>query len=647
MGRHISKLLFAVSIGLFFLSESALIYRVWMREKEILPFFDPNIEALGLESSIYTWGQGAAGTPQLEILEDDEIPGQRLLSIAKKSGGGWSGVSKSIFKKNFLTARDTVVFQIRNNGPPLTFPVMFAEAETPANPIPENWQQVIHLESNIWQTINLPLSIFTLNRNYFPKGKPGNEQFDIPEVKEFLFVFPPDQDIHLSLDGIQFAQPLFLRILALGMILSLSWWCLLLYFFARDRMTITNRKFWPEWAKFCIYQAAIAVLLSAKANIDAVVFIMIFAVLESVFYLYERGSSAVKKYVSFSSPALVCLFIGFYNPRLLILPVLCAAHMIRISVWNDRRDAAAQFVYYALLLLFLRYGIDVGIDYPAAAAGVPLMAGYLGFALLQKKYDLIEDKQRSVQQFIEQHIQYSQRLEAISRLAGGAAHEFNNLLTGVIGNLTMIQNRNHQDITKYVENSLKAANRASELVKELLYFSRISKINREPAQINPIVTEIYELFRQNVRPGITITLNLSDGLPDVSVDSVRLKIVLMNILMNAKDAIEKTLAQNPSSPGHIHVETALESIDPQLAQINTDIKAGPHVVIAIQDDGIGISKDDLSRIFDPFYTTKEVGEGTGLSLASAFGIIKDHQGWIDVDSEPNQGARCRIHLPAA
>ena len=238
----------------------------------------------------------------------------------------------------------------------------------------------------------------------------------------------------------------------------------------------------------------------------------------------------------------------------------------------------------------------------------------------------------STREQLQEQLIHSQKQEAIGRLAGGFAHDFNNLLIGIGGSLdlaTMDRTRTIDECMEPLTIALEASQRASSMVRQLLGFSRKTSLNIEPNDVNDVVRRAHALLAPTIRGSLDFTMDLAGDLPAVSVDATQLEQVVLNVCLNAVDAIEGS--------GKISVRTLLV--------VSNQHKAEPDVCIAISDDGIGMSTETVARIFEPYFSTK-VGSGVGLGLAMSEGIVHQHKGRIEVDSKPGWGTEFRIILPA-
>ncbi len=242
---------------------------------------------------------------------------------------------------------------------------------------------------------------------------------------------------------------------------------------------------------------------------------------------------------------------------------------------------------------------------------------------------------------LESQLQQAQKLEAIGRLAGGVAHDYNNMLGAISGYADMIKKRVDPENTKviaYSEKILSAATRASDLTAKLLTFARKGKIETTIIDIHPIIDELVSMLTHTIQKTIIISKQLDADPATVEGDASQLQNVLLNLALNARDAMP--------NGGRLNVTTALKKFDsPKVDRGLFGTMIGEYVVVSISDTGVGMDKETKEKIFEPFFTTKNPGKGTGLGLASVFGIIKDHRGTIEVESWPGAGSTFQLYLP--
>ncbi|MFZ1982770.1 MAG: response regulator [Desulfatitalea sp.] len=264
--------------------------------------------------------------------------------------------------------------------------------------------------------------------------------------------------------------------------------------------------------------------------------------------------------------------------------------------------------------------------------------------LLEKNKELseeIEERKRAEQQRaeLESKFQEAQKMEAIGRLAGGIAHDFNNLLMGIQGNASLMLLNTEPDHPHYekLKNTEQYVIRGSELTKQLLGFARRGKYQVNPTDLNTLITESSNLYARTNKE-VSIHLELESKLRVVRIDRGQIEQVLLNLFMNAWQAMPRG--------GAVRIVTENITVDPDRVR-GREAKPGDYVKVSVIDAGIGMDEKTMQRIFDPFFTTKEIGRGTGMGLASADGIIQNHDGFFEVQSLVGKGSAVSFFLPAS
>jgi PAS domain S-box-containing protein len=241
---------------------------------------------------------------------------------------------------------------------------------------------------------------------------------------------------------------------------------------------------------------------------------------------------------------------------------------------------------------------------------------------------------------LEEQLRASQKLEAIGRLAGGIAHDFNNLLTVIGGNCEFLASElaTGSDARALLDEIRDASARAAALTRQLLAFSRSQVLAPQVVDLNEVVTRVEGMLRRLLGEDIRITTRLAPDLDCVRVDPVQIEQVLLNLALNARDAMP--------GGGALTIETHEFELDEGFVLRHPDASPGRHALLRVVDTGAGMTPEVKARVFEPFFTTKPLGKGTGLGLATVFGVVKQSHGHIQVESEPGRGARFDIYLPA-
>lgn len=241
---------------------------------------------------------------------------------------------------------------------------------------------------------------------------------------------------------------------------------------------------------------------------------------------------------------------------------------------------------------------------------------------------------------LEAQLRESQKLEAVGQLAGGVAHDYNNILAATVMTLGLLEERTDlsADVRQAIADLNGLADRAVNLTRQLLLFSRRSPLNVRTLNLNQVLTDLHKMLHRLIGEHIHFEFTGDPGLPSIQADRGMIEQIATNLCVNARDAMPKS--------GRLVVRTSVVEVDPARARTHPDARVGRFVCLSVSDSGSGMSPDLVSRIFEPFFTTKEKGKGTGLGLSTVFGIAKQHNGWVEVESTQGVGSTFRVLLPA-
>lgn len=241
---------------------------------------------------------------------------------------------------------------------------------------------------------------------------------------------------------------------------------------------------------------------------------------------------------------------------------------------------------------------------------------------------------------LESRLRHSQKMESIGQLAAGVAHDFNNLLTIIQGQACLVLA--HSKLEPRAENSVNqivtATERAANLTRQLLAFSRRQPMQPQPLNLNEVIHNLAKMLQRILGDDITLEFHLDPALPAVVADISMMEQIVMNLVINARDAMPKG--------GRLIYRTASLLITDAYVKNHPDAQPGDCVCLSITDTGCGMDESIMARLFEPFFTTKEIGKGTGLGLATVYGIAKQHQGWVEVESQVGRGSTFKVFIPA-
>jgi PAS domain S-box-containing protein len=253
--------------------------------------------------------------------------------------------------------------------------------------------------------------------------------------------------------------------------------------------------------------------------------------------------------------------------------------------------------------------------------------------------DITASKQaEEEQQRLRDQLLQVQKMESVGQLAGGIAHDFNNMLVPIIGYAELLGDNLPPDDPRclYVEQIVTSAERSRDLVRQLLAFARKQTLEMKPLNLNRTVENFQKMLRRALHENVTIQTGLSQDIGSIMADVGQVEQIILNLAVNAQDAMP--------GGGTLFISTSEVVLDEAYTRLHEDLKPGPYVLMSISDTGTGMDKETIPRIFDPFYTTKGPGKGTGLGLATVYGIVKQHGGHVSVHSEPGMGTTFKVYF---
>ncbi len=255
----------------------------------------------------------------------------------------------------------------------------------------------------------------------------------------------------------------------------------------------------------------------------------------------------------------------------------------------------------------------------------------------------ITDLKRAVQEKekLQEQLRQAQKLESVGLLAGGVAHDLNNLLQPIIGySELLLMDSSQKDTSKrYIRQIISTSERARDLVRQLMAFGRKQVLEIHSLDLNRVIDDFIRLLRRTLREDIQIKPELNPDIPNIRADRSQVEQILMNLAVNAQDAMP--------DGGLLTIGTENAVLDAYMVSQHPDVTPGAYVQLLLSDTGVGMNADTTRKIFDPFFTTKEKGKGTGLGLSTVYGIIRQHEGFIWVYSEPGHGTVFKIFLPVS
>jgi len=256
--------------------------------------------------------------------------------------------------------------------------------------------------------------------------------------------------------------------------------------------------------------------------------------------------------------------------------------------------------------------------------------------------DITADRERAVALALaEEQLRQAQKMEAIGQLTGGIAHDFNNMLASIYGSIQLMQRKlatgEHGGFEKLLNRASTSAQRAAALTQRLLAFARRQNLETRRVDVRALIESLEDMFARTLGPRIALQVRLPDDLWPARIDSAQLESALLNLVINARDAMP--------DGGQLTIELANRQLDAAYAATQTEVAPGEYVALSVSDNGAGMPPSVIARVFEPFYTTKPIGQGTGLGLSMVYGFVKQAGGHVRIYSEVGRGTNITLYLP--
>jgi two-component system, cell cycle sensor histidine kinase and response regulator CckA len=285
-------------------------------------------------------------------------------------------------------------------------------------------------------------------------------------------------------------------------------------------------------------------------------------------------------------------------------------------------------------------GEEMAVEAMKLGANDYVMKGNTGRLLPAIRRELADAELRREHDAVQQRMRQLEKFEAIGKLAGGIAHDFNNVIGAVSGwaELGLGEAPPSSAMARYFEKIREQSQRAAGLTRQLLAYARKQRLEPRNIELNQLIIETMALLRRVIGEHIQVILELSPEAPMVRADPTQIEQVLMNLCLNSRDAM--------ANGGELTIKTEMTELGPEYCKVHPYAQPGRYIQLSVSDTGTGMDRSTVEHIFEPFFTTKEVGEGTGLGLPTALGIVKQHNGMIEVESQPAKGTTFKVLLPA-
>lgn len=304
---------------------------------------------------------------------------------------------------------------------------------------------------------------------------------------------------------------------------------------------------------------------------------------------------------------------------------------------QNRKNTTFEFLFHP----------EYGQPFPVEVIGKPLIKDNKAVSIQCSMRNITERKlAEEEKQELQEQLRQAQKMEAIGTLSGGIAHDFNNLLTVINGHaeISLMRLDESHNLYKDLQAILQAGQRAESLTRQLLAFGRKQEFEPEVLDVNQVITGLEKMLHRLIGEDIHVKMTLTPELPRIKADPGQIEQILLNLILNARDAIRDR--KDRAVKKVITIETHSVHVDKSYFTGHPESRRGLHVMIAVSDSGTGMDAETKKKIFEPFFTTKEKGKGTGLGLSTVYGIVKQNKGTIDVYSEPGHGTTFKIYWPS-